>query len=366
MKRCTLFFCLLVLASAAIAQKRDQWHIPDIPGYVTLKCDLHIHTVFSDGQVWPTVRVREAMAEELDAIAITEHIEYRPFVKAGDVNGSDRNRAFELASENAKRSQKLIVIPGSEITRDMPPGHFNAIFIKDANALETADPFDALMAAKEQGAYIFWNHPAWTRQAPTGIPAWHPLHTKIYDAGLMMGIEMFNGNDYSTVAHRWALDKNLAFLGNSDCHQPNHYIFPAHRNMTLVFARERSAGGIREALDARRTLAYSQRNEVAGREELLRTLFENCVRVDKTSRTGNMVEIALTNLSSIEMILRTDMPGRLLSRPLVITLAPFGSAKAEFTIKDPEGTAPQVDIDFTVENFLAAPGQGMKYRYTVK
>ena len=44
----------------------------------TLKCDFHIHTVFSDGKVWPDIRVAEAWQEGLDAIAITDHIEYRP------------------------------------------------------------------------------------------------------------------------------------------------------------------------------------------------------------------------------------------------------------------------------------------------
>ena len=37
----------------------------------------------------------------------------------------------------------IMVINGSEITRNMPPGHSNAIFIKDANKLITNDPIDA-------------------------------------------------------------------------------------------------------------------------------------------------------------------------------------------------------------------------------
>ncbi len=34
--------------------------IPDIPGYKTLKCDFHIHSVFSDGRVTAATRVDEA------------------------------------------------------------------------------------------------------------------------------------------------------------------------------------------------------------------------------------------------------------------------------------------------------------------
>ena len=73
--------CLLVLvlpASGVLAQVRRELHIPDIMGYKTLKCDFHMHTVFSDGAVWPTVRVDEAWQEGLDALAITDHIEYQP------------------------------------------------------------------------------------------------------------------------------------------------------------------------------------------------------------------------------------------------------------------------------------------------
>ena len=57
---------------------RKTINIPDILGYKTLKCDFHMHTVFSDGIVWPTFRVDEAWEEGLDAIAITDHIENQP------------------------------------------------------------------------------------------------------------------------------------------------------------------------------------------------------------------------------------------------------------------------------------------------
>lgn len=57
---------------------RREIRIPNVLGYHVMKCDFHIHTVFSDGSVWPTVRVEEAWSEGLDAISITEHLEYSP------------------------------------------------------------------------------------------------------------------------------------------------------------------------------------------------------------------------------------------------------------------------------------------------
>jgi len=68
-------------------------------GQVTLKCDFHTHTVFSDGNVWPTVRVDEAWREGLDAIAVTDHIEYRPHK---DDLGDKLNRSYELMTERAR------------------------------------------------------------------------------------------------------------------------------------------------------------------------------------------------------------------------------------------------------------------------
>jgi len=74
-----VFLVLLLILSvlSSQGQTRKIIYIPDIPGYTTLKCDFHMHTVFSDGTVWPSVRVEEAWLDGLDAISITDHIEYR-------------------------------------------------------------------------------------------------------------------------------------------------------------------------------------------------------------------------------------------------------------------------------------------------
>ncbi|MFH1268845.1 MAG: PHP domain-containing protein, partial [Planctomycetota bacterium] len=67
--------CLATAALAADVRREIQF--PDVGGYQTLVCDFHMHTVFSDGQVWPPVRVKEAWSQGLDAIALTDHIEYQ-------------------------------------------------------------------------------------------------------------------------------------------------------------------------------------------------------------------------------------------------------------------------------------------------
>ena len=80
---------------------------PNIKGYKTLICDLHTHTVFSDGSVWPSIRVAEANKDGLDAIAVTEHIEYQPYKE--DIPHPDRNRSYVLTKKYAENSAQMVI-----------------------------------------------------------------------------------------------------------------------------------------------------------------------------------------------------------------------------------------------------------------
>ncbi len=111
-----------------------------------------MHSLFSDGSVWPDIRVQEAIRDGLDVIATAEHIKYQPW--KADIPHPDRNRSYEYHSNLAKNSD-LLVLNGSKIIRDMPLGHANAIFIKDANKLIKKDPLDAYLEARKQDAFIF-------------------------------------------------------------------------------------------------------------------------------------------------------------------------------------------------------------------
>ena len=99
---------------------------PDTEEYLTISTDLHTHSVFSDGHVWPNIRVAEAQKDNIDVLAITEHLEYQPHIM--HIPHENRNAAYIEAKRSASGTD-LIVINGSEITREMPPGHINAIFV---------------------------------------------------------------------------------------------------------------------------------------------------------------------------------------------------------------------------------------------
>ena len=92
-----LLFSIVVFSqdhSHALGRKLK---FPDVPGYKTLKCDFHQHTVFSDGSVWPDIRVMEALMDDLDAISLTEHLEYQPH--KDDIPHPDINRSYNIAVE---------------------------------------------------------------------------------------------------------------------------------------------------------------------------------------------------------------------------------------------------------------------------
>lgn len=282
---------------------REQIMIPAVGEYTVLKCDFHMHTIFSDGLVWPTIRTQEAWEEGLDALAITDHIEYHPH--HNDVS-TGHNRAHDIAQEDALRKD-LILIRGSEITRDTPPGHFNAIFTTD-NSLFSEDKsskqdLESIMAAKEQGAFIFWNHPGWKPNIE-GSYTWLPFIDQIYREGALRGIEVINGFGFHKRALDWCVDHNLTVMGTSDIHNLIRHDYDRtrgyiHRTMTLVLAKDRSADGIREALESGRTIAWASKL-LAGREENVRALFDACVSISRPyhSVSGKKVETDYYTISN--------------------------------------------------------------------
>jgi len=273
-----LSFALLVFQLNINAQPntRRVIKIPDIPGYITLKCDFHMHTVFSDGDVWPSVRVAEAWQEGLDVIAITDHIEYHPHKDDLPVQFG---RAYEIAKPHAD-DMGLLLIRAAEITRQMPPGHFNCLFLEDVGALDQEDFWASMGAAVDQGAYIFWNHPGWRQKDE--IPIWYPAHDSLYDLGWMQGMEIVNGTSYYPLAYQWCLEKGITIFGNSDVHNPTGIDYFSGgedtRSLTLVFAREKNNESVREALLAGRTVVW-RGNELYGQPAFLKAIFDQSVRV---------------------------------------------------------------------------------------
>lgn len=389
---------------------------PDTADYQTLVVDLHTHTVFSDGHVWPTIRVKEALRDGLDAYAVTEHLEYQPHIT--DIPHPDRNRSFEESSR-AARGHDLMVIPGVEITREDAPGHINAVFVQDANPLvrrreehvrlaehmfetrEAAETFafeqtgflraahqvehdgkqvwmpfdsqvtyfalanyahavtraarDVVEAANEQGAFLFWNHPSFeTVDASLG-----EFHASAVADGLLHGVEIANGRNYYPNAHRLALEHDLVMIGVSDVHEliasdyrPEAAVNRGHRPVTLVFAEENSLEGLKTALFDRRTVVY-WKETLIGRPEMLMPLLKASIDITAFKVERDGIRVTLANASDAPFRLRDESGLHPRSHSQMIELPAHGEVELRYLMDEPAETS----LTFAVTNALVAPGE---------
>lgn len=338
---------------------RKEFHAPSVDGYTAYKADLHNHTIFSDGHLTMQSRVREAWADGLDVIAVTEHLEFRPHEKdlvkylkgytgkdakakaydfvsktcpAKEDIGVDFNVPVEIARKSAK-NYDMTIIPGIEVTRKPDEYcHFNALFTTDNNAIYDPDPLQSLRNAKAQGALVLHNHPGWLRKDLSMTK----FEKEAYKAGVIDGIEIMNGAEFYPKALTRAWKYNFFVSSNTDIHHPSAERYQRYgecRNMTLIFAKDKSLESLREAIEARRTLAYSY-GTLAGEESLLRKFFEASVQVREISvdKKGRR-QIIVTNKSSIDWwLVREGRKAELLEANSSIILGERTSTSNTFTL----------------------------------
>lgn len=311
MKKLLLILPLALSCGAAVAQHavRKKLNFPCVNSRQVVKADFHMHTIFSDGNVLPAERIAEAYHEGLDAIAITDHLEISRN-RSDLATAEDRNRSFELSKAAAERTG-IINIKGTEITRAVQPGHANAIFITDAQPLfnptnnvnpSEAKGFDvAARMAKAQGGFVFYNHPF--HNLPDDNVTMPEQVADLIKTGDIEGIEVINGDRFSREGYRWAIDNNLTLIANSDAHtsmplaRSQHDV--EHRAMTLVFAKERTAESVKEALKENLTLMW-WRDRVIGREALLREFVMSCCPLVSSSFDGKSLTFRVENISPVK------------------------------------------------------------------
>ncbi len=354
---------------------------PDLDNYKTLLTDFHQHTVFSDGMVWPSIRVEEAIRDGLDAISLTEHLEYQP--RSEDIPNPDRNRAYIVASQSAENKnknleKKLIVINGQEITRSMPPGHINAIFINDANKLlHINDSLKGIEEANNQNAFLFWNHPAWPAQRSDGIAKLDEFHEYLIKNNLLHGIEVVNELYYSEEALQIALDNDLTIMGTSDIHGLIDWLFkvpddneiqdnylPGHRPVTLVFSKDKTKKGIKEALFAGRTAVFY--NELLiGKENYISQLVKKSLIIDNIgdlelgySEDGKSTikKVRLKNISDAPFLLKNLNEYTFETNSDIISIEP----NSTHTLSIKTIGKPFKELTFEVLNAIIGPKKYLK------
>lgn len=382
MKRLLTIFAMAVLCQSAVAQfyttqdfehairffnrpaERREIILPTIDGYRLYKADFHTHTIYSDGDVTPRQRVREAWYDGLDIIAITDHLEIRTYEKfmlkvlapystgkpfkyqnAGIANKKDKsypvmanlNAAYDEAVYYTERENlPIMVVRGTEIWRNTKSiGEFNALFLKDINAICHEDLFESFRRVKEQGGLIMHNHPGYTRTT-TAIAEGE--QERAYSEGWIDGVEAVNSTTlYPDIISR-CIDRNLFIAANTDAHRPTSHDWPAggefFRTMTFIMAKSCTEEDIKEALKAGRTIGYVA-NNLVGSEKHLAAFINEAVtcRVVAENRKKGEVTYSLTNCCSVPFVLHRGKS--------IHKLAPFTTRN--FTLK--EGSQPRFVVD---------------------
>lgn len=378
MKRYVLSAVAIVSIAAvpADAQVKGIISFPDTPdGLRVLAVDTHVHTIFSDGSVWPATRVIEAARDGFDAFAITDHIDTQRYHH--DVPNPDRNRSFEIAREAAaKAGDRTLVIRGVEIAdpgNDFCDecGHFNALFITDANALrhegwngilkfsystQLKNAFEATAHAKKQGAFVIWNHPVEKGDFTISKPV-----SSLMKAGTIGGIEVVNGKHYFEGAFQFALDNDLAIIGASDIHETLENSFDREngerRTATLVLATDKTESALKSAFEGRRTVALFHEN-LLGRERDLRSIVEASLSF-RFNDAKAPTQLVIRNASSSPFALLRRGADRLLTPSHMLTVPARGELVLRLYAPSRETAQP---LDFEVLNALIGPRKPLPIR----
>ena len=369
-------------------------NFPNTEKYKVIVADLHTHSVFSDGAVWPNVRVEEAVRDGIDLLAITEHLEYQPHID--DIPHPDRNRSFDIAEDIAK-NKDLTVINGAEITRMFPPGHINAIFIEDANKLIYLDEAkiseakeilkevpeesltnyedlswledaalaslwpvkSALIEARNQNAFTFWNHPAWSSEEFIGQPMLREIHKEFFRDNLLHGIEVANGDGYSEEAFRIALEYGLTVLGTSDVHGLIDWDYPssigAHRPVTLILSESNSSDAIKSSLFSGKTVVWFK-NNLIGLENNILELTNSYLKAKKVEilENSDIARVEIENVSDVRFIIQVLDKSSVVNESNLIEIAPN-----EKTVLQIDNGIDKGSLDVKILNAFIAPNKNL-------
>ena len=340
-----------------------------------------MHTVFSDGHVWPSFRVREAQRDGLDVISITEHIDYEGFPEQLKY---DREAAFKLAKERAEKIG-LLLIRGVEISPRVPPYHNNAIFLEDVDALpydymkDTHQTFvmkdeisrEELMApfleVEKQGGFVFYNHPSYKWWDQKSKELFTEIHRDLLDRGILGGMEVVNGGRYNVIAHRMAEKYGLTMFGNSDAHYELEGSFKTHRPMTLIFAKEKTEEAIEEAVRDRRTLVYSG-DYLIGRQREAEAFFQASVEIESEkieNKKAPQLRLKLTNITDIPFQVKCSSEYIMENLPLGrIRLEPHQTVSI---LLHPVWSYPEsISLEMEVENVLVSPEEALKTDFLIE
>ena len=141
-----------------------------------------------------------------------------------------------------------------------------------------------------------------------------------YAEKLIDGVEIMNGAYFYPRAFDTAKEHNLFITSNTDIHPLSSQVYRENghlRNMTIIFAKEGTLQGLREGLEAHRTLAYAF-GTIGGEEKLLKDFFEAAIKTKKLTedKKKKLIKVMLTNTTSLPYTISVGGGNPIVIRPL--------------------------------------------------
>ncbi|MBN1641347.1 MAG: CehA/McbA family metallohydrolase [Anaerolineae bacterium] len=235
-------------ATDRLASLRFYAASPELRARYPLRCDFHIHTLYSDGRATPAEMLIRGRELGLDVAVITDHNAYQ-----GSLDGLAARERFDL---------NLISMPGEEVSG--PNWHTLAINA-DAGIADlpgallgsgnsAAWTYEALRwaieATQAHGGRAYLAHPYWYVERGFHLPV--PMYDQVLVDGILDGIELLGDVRYQNNVRSLAryLDfraagHDIPILGNSDTHRTDHTY---GTYWTLVYARAPTPGAVLDAI----------------------------------------------------------------------------------------------------------------------
>ena len=161
-----------------------------------------------------------------------------------------------------------------------------------------------------------WNHPGW----PNDTSTLYNVHKDLIKQKKIHGIEVVNGFEYYPKAFNYCKEYGLTYMGNTDIHGVYKQTYRTDKQsgpMTIVFAKERSQEGVKEALLAGRSVVKFG-DILIGSEKNLLSLVKACLSYEVKEVKGNQALVKVTNKSTLNFeILLDNKAGTILGNATV-------------------------------------------------
>ncbi|MHB1457063.1 MAG: PHP domain-containing protein [Armatimonadota bacterium] len=291
------------------AQIKRAMHVfPKVGKYEVLCGDFHIHTKYSDGKPSPADRVREAWEYGYDALAITDHGNFKSYEEAkpiADALGLILIRGLETGMAGKEHMVAL------GVNADYKPIKPHAWDLTSGDG--KVHYRDELRKLAKMGASVVYAHPhvGFEEAVRWGV-----------DEGIIHGLEVKNtvvGSGWNTIqshgtwcypnGFKWAMENDITVFANSDAHAVRaDYGGLKERVVTLVLVKKRTNKAVMDAFRNHRTIAWFN-GMLWGKETILKDLMQSMIKVQQTVGTDSTAWITIENLGPVSLQLSSLADG---------------------------------------------------------